>query len=163
VKMTPEERFWLKVDKNGPIVYPGIGRCWEWHGGTFNHGYGIFLYNKKPSLAHRISWIFTHGSEPKFPGASRTFLLHRCDNRLCVNPAHLRPGTAKENADDMVKRKRVAKGERASRTKLTERDVREILSSELTTKELARKFDVYYSCIWKIRHGLLWGHLKETA
>ncbi|HWD26282.1 MAG TPA: HNH endonuclease [Rhizomicrobium sp.] len=33
-------------------------------------------------------------------------LRHKCDNRLCMNPNHLEPGTAKDNVDDMMRRGR---------------------------------------------------------
>lgn len=37
-------------------------------------------------------------------------ILHSCDNRACINPEHLRKGTAKENTADMVSRGRARNG-----------------------------------------------------
>ena len=36
------------------------------------------------------------------------WVLHSCDNRRCINPAHLRIGTAADNTADMMNRARGA-------------------------------------------------------
>jgi hypothetical protein len=69
-------RFWARVRKDE--------RCWEWTGSTA-HGYGnINVGNKKYDLAHRVSWKLSRGLIP-----AGLFVLHSCDNPLCVNPDHL--------------------------------------------------------------------------
>jgi hypothetical protein len=91
------ERFEAKVgkpDKNG---------CWPWTGaiikklgyGEINSCTGITLY------ARRVAWELTNGEIP-----DGLYVLHRCDNKWCVNPAHLFLGTAGDNARDMVKKNR---------------------------------------------------------
>ena len=80
------ERYWNKVDKQGPVPsVPGLGRCWEWIGGTVPTGYGRFKVGLFTYRAHRYSWILANGKVPK--GLE---LHHLCNNRRCVNPAHLR-------------------------------------------------------------------------
>ena len=90
-----EERFWAKVDVRSD------SECWEWQACSMLRGYGALTINYKTSYAHRVSWEIANGPIP-----DGTFILHSCDNRLCVNPAHLRPGTAKENTQDMFTRGR---------------------------------------------------------
>jgi hypothetical protein len=42
----------------------------------------------------------------KGPLLKGVMLLHSCDNPRCINPNHLRPGTAADNSKDMVRRRR---------------------------------------------------------
>jgi len=83
------------------------GECWEWLGALNGDGYGrLFLGgNAKHSVgAHRVSWQFHKGPIPK-----GLHVLHRCDNRKCVNPSHLWLGTNSENVADRVSKGRSAR------------------------------------------------------
>ena len=62
------------------------------------------------------------------PPEDRPFVLHTCDNRPCVNPAHLYAGTHQQNMDDKVARDRQARqrGEDAPAAKLTVAQVYEV-------------------------------------
>jgi hypothetical protein len=95
------ERFDRRVKKGGP------NDCWFWSGRPTNAGYGIFQIGGKGSRvvsAHRFSYELHKEPIPK-----GLHIMHSCDNRLCVNPAHLSVGTAKENALDCI-----AKGRHSS-------------------------------------------------
>jgi hypothetical protein len=83
---TREERFWAKVDKDGP------GGCWEWTG-TRTKGYGKFQAESRRTVsAHRFAYELLVGVIP-----DGLTLDHLCRNRSCVNPEHLEPVTIGEN------------------------------------------------------------------
>jgi len=95
------ERFWAKVDKNGPI-HPTLGTsCWLWTGGVREDGYGRFSRPyRRPDRAemigaHRMAWILMRGSIP-----DGLFVCHSCDVKLCVNSAHHFLGKHAENNAD---------------------------------------------------------------
>lgn len=89
-----EERFWSKVNKNGPLPKGNIlklGPCWQWIAGCGNHGYGQIntLVNGKRVIrtAHSFSYELATGlSAPSFE--SGLTIDHVCRNRRCVNPKH---------------------------------------------------------------------------
>ena len=98
---TPEERFWVKVDKRGP------DECWEWLAGRNSDGYGTFAIRRSdrpdrfmPITAHRFSWNLHGGDLPLVAehGRNDRTIDHTCKNRLCVNPAHMEVVTHEENA-----------------------------------------------------------------
>jgi hypothetical protein len=80
------ERFWPKVDKNGPIpeVRPDLGPCWVWRGGRYQ-GYGTF-HPTASTIIRAYRWAYTTLVGPVPPGLE---LDHLCRNRACVNPTHL--------------------------------------------------------------------------
>jgi hypothetical protein len=76
------DRFWPKVDKNGPFPLhaPDFGQCWVWTASTYPNGYGaIGVHAGKLRQAHRIAWEIADGPIPG--GLS---VLHTCDNHACV-------------------------------------------------------------------------------
>jgi hypothetical protein len=83
------ERFWEKVDRRGP------NECWRWLG-TNNGRYGTLSLNGRTEGATRVSWSLANGK----PFPEGMCACHTCDNPLCVNPAHLWPGTMRDNMID---------------------------------------------------------------
>lgn len=87
--LTLEQRFWAKVKKT-----PG---CWEWTAATTSHGYGQIKVNGRMRPAHRVSWELTNGTIP-----AGMHIDHRCANRKCVNPEHLRVTTRSQNMQHLT-------------------------------------------------------------
>lgn len=75
--------------------------CWIWTGTVFiSTGYGAIKAGGKLLLAHRVAWEIFNGAIPV-----DMKVLHTCDVKLCVNPAHLYLGTAADNIQDVLDRK----------------------------------------------------------
>ena len=122
---TIEERFWSKVNKQGgiPSHRPELGNCWEWTAGRFDVGYGAFANGGQNEGAHRFSFRLKNGKIKK-----GMYVLHKCDNMICVRPSHLFQGTDKDNADDREAKGHTnkPKGELHPMAKLTEKQVLKI-------------------------------------
>lgn len=131
------ERFWSKVDKTG--------ECWNWTKSLVRGGYGKFDVAGKNYRAHRWSWEHFFGTIP-----DELFVLHKCDNRKCVNPDHLFLGTHQNNMDDMATKARRASTVRGY--KLTDSEIAEIRikASSLKLKTLASQYNVSAMHIWRI-------------
>ena len=83
--------------------------CWNWPKSLNPQtGYGqlsTWQDGKRVLLTtHRVSYTAFHGGIPE--GLS---VLHKCDNRRCINPAHLYAGTQADNMHDCISRDRYAK------------------------------------------------------
>lgn len=96
----------IEVITNGSIPEPNSG-CWLWLGPMDSSGYGnaTAYYSGLSSSwsAHRLSFFIFKVLCPddyKLFSNPRLMVRHICHNKLCVNPEHLKLGTAKDNADD---------------------------------------------------------------
>lgn len=90
-----EDRFWEKVNKNGPAPTnrPELGPCWLWTASLDSKGYGK-IKGAGPEIvqAHRASYELNVGPIP-----ADLVLDHLCRVRHCVNPGHLEPVTQRIN------------------------------------------------------------------
>lgn len=77
-------RFWSKVERTDT--------CWLWLGTVSKkNGYAKFQVYRAGALAHRVAYEIANGPIPEHREVMQT-----CNNRLCVNPAHLKLRTRAE-------------------------------------------------------------------
>lgn len=128
--------------------------CWIWTGAvtkTSCGDYGVLNINGRNRYAHRLSLQNIGGVD-----IENKVVRHKCDNPSCINPAHLVAGTQADNIQDRNDRGRTAKGERASKSKLTYMEVEEIRKSEDSHRALGRRYGVSHSTIGGIKRGEYW-------
>lgn len=151
IEFDAEKRFWPKT-----CPEPNTG-CILWTHCTGNHGYGRVNYGGAPELAHRVAWMISFGEIPSW-----MFVCHKCDTRLCVNPAHLFLGTPEDNCHDAVQKGRHTHGARTEWAKLDDDKVKEIKRMRIggvRGAEIARRFNVSPQTVCDIVHGRSWRHV----
>ncbi len=149
-------RFWKKVDRRAPE------ECWPWTGST-DRRYGHARMGGRHIKAHRMSWTLANGEIP-----AGLVVCHRCDNPICVNPAHLFLGTHQENTDDKMRkgRNRPPRGTRNHIAKLdddTVRAVREAHSLGTSVRALARIHGVNPTTMGRVVKGESWKHVSPAG
>lgn len=141
---TVEGRFWSKVEKSDG--------CWWWRGAVGPHGYGTFKAEAGFVRAHRFAISAPEG----------VVVMHRCDNRRCVNPAHLQLGTHSENMRDMVEKGRPPRGVDRPNAKLRDEDVvgiRAAAADGQSSAAIAGSLPVCRSTVRSVIAGETWGHV----
>ncbi len=134
--------------------YPELGNCFvctSHHIG--NAGYVSYLWNG--IVTHMSRFIYEQCFSP-IP--NNLHVLHKCDNRKCINPEHLFLGTNKDNACDRTIKGRSSsrKGECNGRSKLKAEDIQIILSDKRQYKNIAESYNVNPSTISAIKRGIHW-------
>lgn len=178
---TLKERFAGKY-----IPEPNSG-CWLWTASIGSTGYGQINVSGSPMKAHRAAWLLFRGEVQE-----GLCVLHRCDNRLCVNPDHLYCGTHKDNSRDLMERgnpycwnlrqhftpsvqaritarlrariqNMAARGVAHHNAKLTIEQVAAIRDAKGTHAELASQYGVARSTITRIKGGKRWSNYFADA
>ncbi len=151
--------FWSHVDKSA-----GPSACWPWLGYTHRVGYGRVGWKRRVWGAHQVAWQISFGPIPK-----GLCVLHKCNNKLCVNPAHLKLGTHKDNMADALKARvgigdcKARRGATNGESKLTENQIIEIRTEfrqGRTQAAIARSFKVRPQTVHGIVKGKSWVHVK---
>lgn len=119
-----------------------VDDCWTWR-------------PYKGSSGRPTAWVYGHKSVPVArlalalalgePLLRACLVCHRCDNGLCVNPAHLYQGTSKDNERDKLRRNRVP-------IKVMDDDVRAIRAARTAQerKALADRLGITHSYAYAI-------------
>lgn len=143
------ERFEEKIEA---VTESG---CWIWTAYTAKNGYGKFGYRGKVVLAHRFSYEYYNGDIPEDKE-----VCHICDERGCVNPAHLFLGTRSDNMQDCKNKGRLVMPETAGEAhpmrKLTAKQVQQIKAEKGTQTEIAKKYGIAQCTVSEIKRGKSW-------
>jgi DNA-binding XRE family transcriptional regulator len=170
-------RFWMHVQHGGP------DECWIWDASRKRGGYGQFTishFQKRHTVAaHRLAYYFSSGIDPL-----DKLVCHHCDTPECCNPKHLFLGTPADNSADCAAKKRtntpcglrhgskthperVARGERAANSILTEPEVIEIrrlyAAGGISHREIGERFGVSREAIGLITRGEHWRHVEADG
>jgi hypothetical protein len=146
------EHFFAKVDKNGPRMPHMQTKCHVWVGAT-SAGYGVINLKKgdgsgwQMEYAHRISFFISDGEIPRY-------VLHHCDNKLCIRRSHIYAGNQSLNGLDSYRR-----GRREPVRKLTVeqvRHIRRLREKGNTFQSIADRFGCEESNIRAIIAGRSW-------
>src|SRR4249919_3011267 len=147
-KIPIKDRFWDKVKKAGP------DDCWPWQGYCLSNGYGIIYDGRKPLYAHRVCWGLRGKKIRK-----GCHVLHRCDNRPCVNPRHLWIGRNRDNISDKVSKGRQLKGEQIVQSRLTVSQVLAVRADDRYQRVIAAELGIKQSTVSRIKNRKTWAHV----
>jgi hypothetical protein len=135
--------------------------CWEWCATRNKYGYGQLTNFRdlvpRMIFAHRASWEIHNGEIP-----NGLYVLHKCDNRCCVNPEHLFLGTKGYNNSDRHKKGRTAFGEKNGNAIYNDQDIFNIYKMQddgMSNVAIAKKLNGSRITIWEITTGRKWKHL----
>lgn len=144
----------------------GPDACWPWIGRRVTRGYGgIRLRRPGGVFIYLRACRLVLSAKLRRRLRRREVTRHKCDNPICVNPAHLEPGSDADNAADKVARGRVPRGSRHANATLTEDSARAIfrlLGPNASSRKCARvglQFGVSHATAYAISRGLTWNHV----
>lgn len=160
-----EKRFWSKVERGGDDV------CWPYKaarksGRRLGVGYlNMKIDGKHTSIpAHRYAYQLKHGRLSR-----DTWVLHRCQNKACCNPAHLFAGQQGFYVRGHGQQFEPCgtRGEDKPFSKLKEADISQIFAwyhhDGLSQSEIARRLHVAPSTIHHVIRGNTWRHVSTTG
>jgi hypothetical protein len=95
---TPDTRTILKRRLLSKVAI--VENCWVWIGSMRDDGYGEMFVDNKHCTAHRLAFKLFVGDIPA--ACTNVDVLHKCNNKRCINPDHLYLGTDKDNRYDAL-------------------------------------------------------------
>lgn len=148
------QRFYRDVVLN----YEG-DECLLWPYATTENGYGQMYRHGKNGHVHRYLCEDVHGAPP----TEKHQASHSCGKGHlgCVTKKHLSWKTPADNQADRLHHGTDCRGEKHWNAKLTNDQVREIMSQKgiISQAELGRRFGVSQASISYIHNGNKWKHV----
>lgn len=154
-KRGPKTKF-SKWKKEGRFVETETGRHLCTSIRPACTGYYKTDYKGRSTHLHRRLWQEAYGDLER-----NQIVMHKCDNKSCINLDHLEVGTTKQNVKDAIDRGLCwwVNGEDCHSSKLSEDDVRFIRSSTENSYALSKILPVSYSAVKAVRKRRTWKHL----
>jgi len=167
IKSPKKEEYLKRLEKRLFKHSKRNGECLEWKGRCNPFGYGLIKLRSKDMQGigfstgtHRAAYLVWKGDIPE-----NMCVLHKCDNKCCIEPSHLFLGSHQDNMDDMKAKSRQNKrpGEKHHITKFSDKDVIEIRklwdSGEFTQSYFCRIYNVSSACICNMINRKTWKHI----
>lgn len=139
------------------IIDPAT-ECWLWpHGKSRGYPALWFQYHGKHvrwSLHRIVAWLYLG-----YDGSPVLNVCHRCNVKMCLNPAHLYLATNEQNVRDAWRDGLTPREEDRKQAKLTRARVRDIklrLRAGETRKSIADSHGVHPGTIQAIENGKTW-------
>ena len=154
---------WQMLIKQYSVEDPKTG-CWNW-ARSLSHGYGYISRKSLPDTrAHRLAYM-AFNMLARIPAG--LCVCHTCDNRACVNPAHLTLQTKTWNNQDKARKGRartcngqhINVGEAHPAAKLSSAAIAAIRASNEPQTKLAAMYGVTQSAISRIKSPNSWRHI----
>lgn len=118
-----------------------------WSGRKDKDGYPISRLGNKYRLVARVFYELFVGPVP--PGHE---IRHACDNRACVNPAHLTTGTHAENMADARRRGRHRRGMESPQARYADNIIAEVRAGKHSAREAFALWGMSKSQFYRIRN-----------
>lgn len=150
--MTLSERFDAKWTPE-----PNTG-CHLWTAALGSGGYGVIQHEGRALRANRVALELSGTAIP-----DGMVVRHSCDEKSCVNPAHLSVGTQADNIADKVRRNRQSRGS-GRWNAMPEPRAREIVRAVLdgaTHRNLMAKFGLSKQQALRFAKRRTWTHLFD--
>ena len=138
----------------------------EWIGQLNDRGYGYIGIGSNGNgrtvnvRAHRLSYFLCNDGIP-----DGMMVLHKCDNRKCVNPEHLFLGTNGDNAKDMMQKGRgknqigtFAMNILSPETVIS---IKKDILNKVGSKKIQLKYGISESNFYRIKNGKSWKRLNQ--
>jgi hypothetical protein len=151
-----EPLFWAKV----AVCAHGLNCpycCWPWTGFIRKNGYGATTKFNRPFPAYRRAWEYWNRQEMPL----HLEACHYCHTPVCVNPAHIHPGTRQDNRTESVIAGHFPVGEARANTKLT---VAQVLLIRQWHREgigpyvISKRIGISNATVHAILQGRVWKH-----